>query len=114
MPGADRKPSMPVRRDSAAAVEAFLDKARTVPAAVETMAERGRLPLAQVMAPAVRAAAEGFEVSPYLAHCAAQSAADLAAFPASAEVFLPEGRPLRAGERLLRRDYAGTLVAICT
>jgi hypothetical protein len=43
MPGADRKPSMPVRRDSAAAVEAFLDKARTVPATVETMAERGRL-----------------------------------------------------------------------
>jgi gamma-glutamyltranspeptidase/glutathione hydrolase len=76
------------------------------------LAERGRLPLAQVMAPAVRAAAEGFEVSPYLAHCTSQSAADLAAFPASAEVFLPEDRPLRIGERLVRRDYAGTLERI--
>jgi gamma-glutamyltranspeptidase/glutathione hydrolase len=89
-----------------------------VPGALQAWAallgERGRLPLSQVMAPAIRAAAEGFEVSPYLAHCTAQSAGDLAAFPASAEVFLPEGRPLRAGERLVRRDYAATLERIAS
>src|SRR6266542_2575104 len=78
------------------------------------LAERGKLPLGQVMAPAIRHAAEGFQVSPYLAHCTALSEADLAQFPASAEVFLPEGRPVRAGERVVRRDYARTLERIAT
>ena len=76
------------------------------------LAERGKLPLEQVMAPAIRYAAGGFEVSPYLAHCTAQSAAELGQFPASAEVFLPMGRPLRAGEQIVRRDYAQTLERI--
>jgi gamma-glutamyltranspeptidase / glutathione hydrolase len=78
------------------------------------VAERGRLSLAQVTAPAVRYAAQGFEVSPYLAHCIGLSAGDLAMFPASAEVFLPGGRAMRAGERLVRRDYAGTLERIAS
>jgi hypothetical protein len=42
MPGADRKPSMPVKRDSAGAVETFLEKAAAVPATV-AKAPRGRL-----------------------------------------------------------------------
>ena len=41
MPGADRKPSMPVQRGSAGAVETFLDKARTIAAAAAS--GRGRL-----------------------------------------------------------------------
>jgi gamma-glutamyltranspeptidase/glutathione hydrolase len=83
-----------------------------VPAWAALVAERGRLPLAEVLAPAIRYAAEGFVVSPYLASCIATSAADLARFPASAEVFLPGGMPPRAGQRLVRRDYARTLELI--
>jgi gamma-glutamyltranspeptidase / glutathione hydrolase len=76
------------------------------------VAERGRLPLAAALAPAIRYAAEGFEVSPYLAHCIGTSAADLALFPASAAVFLPGGAPPRPGDRLARREYATTLEQI--
>jgi hypothetical protein len=43
MPGADRKPSMPVQRDSRDAVDTFLHKARGVPAVAGTAGERGRL-----------------------------------------------------------------------
>ena len=83
-----------------------------LPAWAAIVAERGRLSLAEVMAPAIRYAAAGFVVSPYLASHIAQSAADLARFPASAEVFLPGGAPLRPGQKLVRADYARTLELI--
>jgi gamma-glutamyltranspeptidase/glutathione hydrolase len=83
-----------------------------VPAWTALVAERGRLSLPEVMAPAIRFAAEGFVVSPYLANCIALSAADLARFPASAEVFLPNGAPPRPSQRIVRRDYARTLERI--
>jgi gamma-glutamyltranspeptidase/glutathione hydrolase len=80
-----------------------------VPAWAALVAERGRLSLAEGMAPAIRYAAEGFVTSPYLANCIAMSAGDLARFPASAEVFLPGGAPPQPGQRIIRRDYAKTL-----
>ena len=80
-----------------------------LPAWTAILAERGRLALAEVMAPAIRYAAEGFVVSPYLASCIATAADDLALFPASAEVFLPGGAAPRPGDRIVRRDYARTL-----
>jgi len=43
MPGGDRKPSMPVQRDSTSAVETFLDEARSVPAVAGAAGGRGRL-----------------------------------------------------------------------
>ncbi len=43
MPGADRKSSMPVQRDSTSAVETFLDQARTIPAVAGGAVGRGRL-----------------------------------------------------------------------
>lgn len=80
-----------------------------LPAWAAILAERGRLSLAEVMAPAIRYAGEGFVVSPYLASCIATAADDLARFPASAEVFLPNGAPPRPGARIVRHDYARTL-----
>jgi gamma-glutamyltranspeptidase/glutathione hydrolase len=80
-----------------------------VPAWAALVAERGRLSLPEVMAPAIRFAAVGFVVSPYLARCIELSAADLARFPASAEVFLADGAAPRPGQRIVRRDYAVTL-----
>ena len=83
-----------------------------LPAWAAILAERGRLALAAVMAPAIRYAAEGYLVSPYLANCIQASAADLARFPASAAVFLPNGAPPKPGDRIVRRDYARTLELI--
>lgn len=74
-----------------------------------TMLERhGTLPLAAVVAPAIRSAENGFIASPYLAQAIDESP-ELAAYPASAEIFYPAGRPARAGQRIVRRDYGQTL-----
>jgi gamma-glutamyltranspeptidase / glutathione hydrolase len=83
-----------------------------LPAWAALVVERGRLSLAEVVAPAIRYAAEGFLTSPYLAGCIATSADDLAQFPASAEVLLPGGAPPRPGQRIVRSDYARTLEAV--
>lgn len=73
------------------------------------VARYGQLQLADLLAPAIGYAEQGFTVSPYLAQRTAEAAAALARFPASAEVFLPGGKPLVAGTRLVRRDYGRTL-----
>lgn len=78
----------------------------------EMRARFGRLPLAEVMAPAIRHAAQGFRVTPYLAVCAAEVARDLARDAAIASLFLPHGKPIEAGQRLVQTDYAATLEAI--
>lgn len=72
----------------------------------------GTLPLAHVMAPAIRHAEQGFAVTPYLANCIAEAAQDLALDPEIARHLLPEGRPLQAGARLVMTDYARTLATI--
>jgi len=77
------------------------------------MLERfGTLPLADVMAPAIRHAERGFRATPYLAECAAEAAADMARDPAISAVFLPGGAPLKAGHRVVQGAYAETLKTI--
>jgi gamma-glutamyltranspeptidase / glutathione hydrolase len=78
----------------------------------QAVKEHGRLPLAQVMAPAIRLAESGFVVTPYLADCIKDCAADLRQDPALAAAFLPAGSPLQAGARLVQPDYARTLRGI--
>jgi gamma-glutamyltranspeptidase/glutathione hydrolase len=72
----------------------------------------GRLPLKQVLGPAIRYAEEGFVLSPYLATCIEEISPDLALDDAIASIFLPRGKPLEAGDVLVQRDYARTLKAI--
>jgi gamma-glutamyltranspeptidase / glutathione hydrolase len=72
----------------------------------------GKLDLPMLMEPAIRHAARGFEVTPYLATCIEETAPDLALDPAIAAIFLPKGKPLRAGSRLIQSDYAATLRTI--
>ena len=72
----------------------------------------GSLPLADVMAPAIRHAERGFRATPYLAECAAEAAPDLARDPAIAALYLPGGAPLKAGHRVVQGDYAQTLKLI--
>jgi gamma-glutamyltranspeptidase/glutathione hydrolase len=78
----------------------------------EALARFGTVPLADVMEPAIRLAARGFRVTPYLHECAADAAADMARDPEIAALFLPGGAPIAAGTRLVLGDYAATLRSI--
>jgi gamma-glutamyltranspeptidase/glutathione hydrolase len=71
----------------------------------------GVLSLADVMAPAIRLASDGFEVDSALAHSFARDA-DLIGKFAGGAVFLPGGAPMRAGATLRQPDLARTLRAI--
>ncbi|KFC65312.1 Gamma-glutamyltranspeptidase precursor [Bosea sp. LC85] len=81
----------------------------TLKAWCEAAGRYGRLPLRDLIEPAIRHAARGFRLSPYLATCIAEIAPDLALDPVIAAVFLPGGKPLAAGELLVQADYAATL-----
>ncbi|MGJ4951735.1 gamma-glutamyltransferase [Bradyrhizobium sp. HKCCYLS20291] len=75
----------------------------------EALARYGKLPLAEVMAPAIRLAEHGFVASPYLNDCARLVAGDLARDPNLAALFLPGGKPVQAGARVIQSDYAASL-----
>ena len=78
-----------------------------------TAVERfGNLSLAEVMSPAIRFARHGFRVSPYLRSIIEMSRDSLARFPASAEVFLPNGQIPQIDSIIRRVDYANTLERI--
>lgn len=94
-------------------------RAASVPGAVRGLAlalERyGTISLAEALAPAIQFAAEGVDVPWQLALQIAANMRTLGRFPASAEVFLPSGFPLRAwgkgrpADRLVQPDLARTL-----
>ena len=69
----------------------------------------GRLPFADVIDPAIRLAARGFAATPYLEGAVGEAEADLARDPVAAALFLPGGRPIRAGARLVQGDLAEAL-----
>ncbi|MGH2600028.1 MAG: gamma-glutamyltransferase [Dehalococcoidia bacterium] len=71
--------------------------------------QHGRLEWADLVQPAIRSAAGGFAASRYLVQLIEKSRADIARFPATAEVFLPGGRVPAVGQRIVRADYARTL-----
>jgi gamma-glutamyltranspeptidase/glutathione hydrolase len=87
-----------------------------VPGAVAGLTEAqrrlGRLPLATVIAPAVRLAREGFVVDDYRSESIADDSARLALFPASRASFLPAGARPVPGSTLRQPDLARTLEAI--
>ncbi len=76
--------------------------------------QHGRLPWAEVFAPAIRLATDGFEVSPRLADYLPMMAqrSQLAKNPATAAYFYPGGEPLQAGHLLKNPEYAKTLTRI--
>jgi len=74
------------------------------------MAERfGTFPLADLTEPAIRHASRGFRASPYLSDCIGDCAADMLRDPEISRVFLPDGVPVKAGQRVSNPDYAETL-----
>jgi gamma-glutamyltranspeptidase/glutathione hydrolase len=80
-----------------------------LPAWTHALARYGTWPLADAMEPAIRLAARGFTVTPYLSDCIGDAAPDLLRDPDLAARFLPDGTPLRAGTRLVQGAYAETL-----
>ena len=85
----------------------------TVPGAVagwDAMRARfGKLPMTDLLAPAIYYADEGFPVTDVIADYWAGGAARLAADLFAAETFLPNGRAPRAGEIFRNPRLAGTL-----
>nr|WP_223115777.1 gamma-glutamyltransferase [Paracoccus amoyensis] len=69
----------------------------------------GRLPFADVIEPAIRVAQRGFTVSNYLVGAVREHETDLLADPEMARMFMPDGKPIAAGSRLVMGDYAESL-----
>ena len=73
----------------------------------------GKFTLAQLIAPAIRLAREGFIVEDDLADSLPRAQPRLARWPASAKIFLkPDGGALARGERLVQSDLAASLDAV--
>src|SRR2546426_1267663 len=72
----------------------------------------GTMKLADVMAPAVRLADEGFLVSEKLAAELEEESSGLQAFPVSQRIFLNRGRHFKAGDTLKQPELAATLKRI--
>jgi gamma-glutamyltranspeptidase/glutathione hydrolase len=84
-----------------------------VPAAPDawiTALERyGTMGFAEVAAPAIELARDGFPVGPFMAEILRDHAPKLARWPSSAAVYLPGGRPPAVGQRWVQADLARTL-----
>lgn len=72
----------------------------------------GTMKLAEVMAPAIRLAEQGFAVSPKLASEFADERKDLQRFSVSRRIFLKDGAMYHAGETLKQPELAATLKRI--
>jgi gamma-glutamyltranspeptidase/glutathione hydrolase len=73
----------------------------------------GKLSLADLLAPAIRLAAQGFAVEDDLADSLPRAVARLARWRSSAGILLKDGgKPLQEGDRLIQSDLAATLKAI--
>ena len=69
----------------------------------------GTMKLADVMAPAIRLAEDGFAISPKLASEFAEERKDLQRFSISQRIFLKDGAMFHAGETLKQPELAATL-----
>ncbi len=76
------------------------------------LAKYGTMKLAQVIAPAIRLAREGFVLLPGDAAILDHRAAEFARQPNVAAIFLHHGKPYAAGERLVQPQLARTLQSI--
>jgi gamma-glutamyltranspeptidase/glutathione hydrolase len=67
---------------------------------------------ADLVAPAIEYAENGFELDEALPTSIAEGRSYLQKYPASARIYLPGGKVPRAGDRFVNKDYAATLRAI--
>lgn len=87
-----------------------------VPGAVAGLTEQhrrfGRLPFAQVIAPAIKLAQDGFIIDEYRQNSIESDRDRLYLFPASRRQYLPDGHAPRVGTLFKQPDLARTLMAI--
>ncbi|MDH4065751.1 MAG: gamma-glutamyltransferase [Acidobacteriota bacterium] len=69
----------------------------------------GTMTLAEVFAPAIEYAEQGYPIDPMLAQSIARGMKNLSKYPTTARIFIPNGEPLQAGDLLRNPDYAATL-----
>jgi gamma-glutamyltranspeptidase / glutathione hydrolase len=85
----------------------------TVAGLIEAHRRYGSLPLAQIMAPAIRLAEKGLRVASGLARNLEKRRKRLSKWPASAAIFYhPDGSLYQAGETLVQRDLGQSLARI--
>jgi gamma-glutamyltranspeptidase / glutathione hydrolase len=68
--------------------------------------------LAELIAPAIKLAADGFEIDDDLADTLPRAAERLSHWPSTAKIFFKDGRGLQQGDKLVQADLAATLRAI--
>jgi gamma-glutamyltranspeptidase/glutathione hydrolase len=68
--------------------------------------------LADVMQPAIKHASRGFAATPYLHECIVDAAGEMRKDRAISAIYLPNGTPLTAGDRVVQAEYAETLAHI--
>jgi gamma-glutamyltranspeptidase/glutathione hydrolase len=78
----------------------------------ETLQRFGTMPLAEIMQPAIRHASRGFLATPYLHECIVDGAREMRKDKAISAIYLPNGAPLKAGDRVVQSEYAETLAYI--
>jgi len=86
----------------------------TVDAWFELHERYGRLPMSEILAPAIRYAREGFPVSEVIAYYWQRNAAILKDFPGFAEVFMPGGRAPGKGDMFRNPRLADTYERLAT
>ena len=84
----------------------------TVAGLYEVHQRYGKLPWKTVITPAIRLAEQGFPVSWRFTSATDRRREVLTRYPASREIFLPQGQLLMPGDRLVQQDLAKTLQAI--
>jgi gamma-glutamyltranspeptidase/glutathione hydrolase len=72
-------------------------------------AKYGKLTRADVMAPAIRLAAEGHTANSLLAREVAADTAKLGRYEGARRIFMPQGRPVRIGELVVQPELAATM-----
>ena len=75
----------------------------------ETLQRFGTMSLAEITQPAIKHASRGYAATPYLHECISESAAAMRKDKAISAVYLPNGEPLKPGERVVQAEYAETL-----
>jgi gamma-glutamyltranspeptidase/glutathione hydrolase len=75
----------------------------------ETLQRFGTMSLADVMQPAIKHAARGYAATPYLHECISDSAVEMRKDGPISAIYLPNGEPLKPGERVMQSEYAETL-----
>ncbi|MEO6843019.1 MAG: gamma-glutamyltransferase [Bradyrhizobium sp.] len=75
----------------------------------ETLRRFGTMSLADVMQPAIKHASRGYAATPYLHECIIDGAEEMRKDRPIAAIYLPDGKPLEAGERVVQAEYAETL-----